>query len=250
MVPVAGNFRRVRFALVLSGLVVAACGAVSSEQLGKILDTTGGGLDTETVVAGLKQALEVGTERTVASTSKFDGYLANELICITLPEALQEMAKTARDIGLGDQVDQFEVGMNRAAERAADEATEIFWNSIKAMTIADGWDILNGDDSAATAYLRKQTWADLHSRYLPIVRNKMSEVGLYQVYRSLVDAYAALPLTSAPDLDLDAYITDRALDGLFTVLADEEKRIRTDPVARTTDLLRRVFAEDRPARSS
>jgi hypothetical protein len=242
----AVRIRRVRLAITLAGLLAAGCGAITGEQIGKILDTTGGRLDTETVVAGLKQALEVGTERTVTSTSKIDGYLANELIRIVMPGELKGMANTLRDVGFGGEVDKFEVGMNRAAEKAAGEATSVFWNSIKAMSFADAWGILNGDDSAATAYFRKQTSATLRSRYLPIVHDKMSEVGLYQVYQSLLDAYTALPFVTKPNFDLDAYITDRALGGLFTVLAQEEKRIRDDPVARTTDLLRRVFAEDWP----
>ena len=240
------RLRIARLTCTLAALVVAGCGAVTSEQLGEILNTSGGGLDTETVVAGLKQALEVGTERTVASTSKLDGYLANELIRIAMPAELKGMANTLRDVGLGGEVDKFEVAMNRSAERAAGEATDVFWSAIKAMTFADAWGILNGDDTAATAYFRKQTSAALRGRFGPIVRDKMSEVGLYQVYTSLLDAYAKLPFVSKPDFDLDAYITDRALGGLFTVLAQEEKRIRDDPVARTTDLLRRVFAESRP----
>jgi hypothetical protein len=223
-------------------LTVVGCGSLTSEQLGDILN--GGGpapLDTETVVAGLKEALKVGTDRTVADVGKLDGYWGNALIRIVMPEELQSMASTLRSVGLGGQVDQFELAMNRGAEQAAALAAPVFWDAITKISFADAWAILRGDDSAATTYFRAQTTATLTAQFRPKVQEQMQQVGLYKVYNHLLETYSALPLVSRPEFDLDGYITDQALGGLFTVLAGEEKRIRDDPVARTTDLLRRVF---------
>jgi hypothetical protein len=135
-------------------LISLGCSSISTEQFGDILVTGDQILDTETVVAGLKEALEVGTERTVATTSQYDGYWGHALIRIVIPSELNSVANTLRDIGLGEEVAKFELAMNRAAEQAAGEATSIFWNAIKRMSIADAWSILNGDDSAATVYFR------------------------------------------------------------------------------------------------
>lgn len=201
----------------------------------------GGPLDEQTVAAGLKEALRVGTERTVTSTSKLDGFFGNTLIRILMPEQFETAAGTLRTLGFGKQVDNFEMSMNRAAELAAGEATDIFWNAITQITIADAMGILNGNETAATDYFRSRTETSLRQRFMPIVQGKMSEVGLYSTYNELADYYDNLPLTTKPALDLDEYITERALNGLFTVLGQEEKRIREDPVARTTDLLKRVF---------
>ena len=204
----------------------------------KVLDAL---LDEQTVAAGLREALRVATERTVISTSKLDGFLGNALIRIVMPEQFEVAAKTLRAVGFGKQVDELEIGMNRAAERAAGEATEVFLNAITQMTLEDAFSILNGGDNAVTNYFRSRTEESLHERFKPIVTEKMSEIGLYKVYNGLTDYYNKLPLVTTPALDLDEYVTQHALDGLFTVLGQEEKRIRTDPLARTTDLLRRVF---------
>lgn len=198
-------------------------------------------LDEQTVAAGLREALRVATERTVESTSKLDGFLGNALIRIVLPEQFETAAKTLRTVGFGKQVDELEVGMNRAAERAAGEATSVFLNAISQMTLQDATSILNGGENAVTNYFRSHTEESLHERFKPIVTEKMSEVGLYKVYNGLTDYYNKLPLVTSPALDLDEYVTQHALNGLFTVLGQEEKRIRTDPLARTTELLRRVF---------
>ena len=198
-------------------------------------------LDEATVAAGLKEALRIGTERTVDVTSRVDGFWGNALIRIIIPEQFQGLAKSIRSVGLGRQVDEFERAMNRSAELAAKEATSVFWNAISAMTIADAFNILTGGETAATDYFRDRTYERLYDRFQPIVQTKMSEAGLYRIYNNLMDHYDALPITSKPTFDMDAYITEKSLDGLFTILAQEEKRIREDPLARTTDLLRRVF---------
>ena len=225
-------------------LVILGC-ATLQEDLADILNTgTGqdGALDEPTVIAGIKEALRVGTQNSVLSTSRLDGYLGNQLIRIVLPEQLESMASTMRQVGLGSQVDELEIGMNRAAELAAAEARDVFWDAITGMSVADAFGILNGGDTAATDYFRGRTQIVLYSRFHPIVQEKMEDVGLSRLYATVADSYNSLPLAGTPQLiDLDQYVTDRALAGLFTVLAQEEQKIRRDPLARTTDLLRRVF---------
>ena len=235
---VRGGFHCFLLILFLTGCAAEQTGINLGDLLG-----SGGPLDEKTVAAGLKDALRVGTERTVSSTSIVDGFLGNALIRIALPEQFETAASTLRKIGLGGQVDEVEVAMNRAAEMAAGEAKGVFWNAIGEMTLTDAFGILNGEETAATDYFRLRTSDELRTRFHPIVAAKMDEVGLYRVYEKAVDAYTALPLVSEPEVDLEAHITDRVLDGMFLVLAGEEKRIREDPAARTTDLLRKVFRE-------
>jgi len=225
-------------------LFLIGCAALQG-NLGDVLRTgsnEGGTLDEPTVVAGIKEALRVGTENTVLSTSRLDGYLGNQLIRIAIPDQLASAASTLRQVGLGGQVDELEVGMNRAAELAAGEARQVFWDAICGMTISDAFGILRGDDTAATDYFHGRTYATLETRFHPIVQEKIQEIGLSRVYSRIADAYNSLPLAGRSRLvNLDDYVTERALSGLFTVLAQEEQKIRRDPLARTTDLLRRVF---------
>jgi len=231
--------RRVAFAL---GLALATVSCTTTE-ISDLLRTAGGGSDNSlaTVVAGLKQALEVGTERAVALTGKDGGYSDNLRIRIGTPEKLEKAASALRSLGLGSFVDDLELQMNRAAERAAGEAKPVFWDAVRDMTFDDARAILKGPDTAATDYFRARTEPRLRELYAPIVERTLAEVGAVREYNRLLERYAALPFTTRPDLRLEDYVTDRALDGLFTMLADEERRIRRDPVARTTELLRRVF---------
>jgi len=210
-------------------------------------------LDTQTVVAGLKDALRVGTDRTVSLTSRVNGYLGNKLIRIHTPESLSQMTGALRAVGLGSKVDELEVSMNRAAEKAAGEAAAVFWKGIQQMTVEDAWGILDGGDTAATDYFRRTTSDELRARFSPIVANKMKAVGLVQLYDELTARYRAIPLASSfagEPPDLRQYVTQKALDGLFTVLGQQEAEIRRDPAARTTELLRRVFGDVSRKRSS
>ncbi len=233
--------------LALVAGLCAGCAELQNGNLaGDILRTMqtspGIGLDEQTVAAGLKEALQVGSERAVGLTSSPNGFWANELIRIAMPSELEPMAKTLRTIGFDRQVDQFEMGMNRAAEKASGEAKAVFWDAISGMTLTDAMGILNGGETAATDYFKARTSDTLRSRFQPIVQEKMSQVGLYQNYQQLMGAYTALPLVNQPSFDLDGYIADQGLDGLYTMLAQEEQRIRQNPAARTTELLQRVFA--------
>ena len=233
--------------LALALAAVASCSSLPKDMAGVLgSDGSGGGrggrLDEPTVIAGVKEALRVGTQNTVLSTSRIDGFLGNQLIRIALPEQLQSAASTLRQVGLGGQVDELEIGMNRAAERAAGEARDVFWSAITGMTVADAFGILRGGPTAATDYFRDRTEATLRSRFQPIVQQKIQEVGLGRAYGRVSTTYNSLRPAGAPPLvDLDDYVTDRALAGLFTVLGTEEQRIREDPAARTTELLRKVF---------
>lgn len=231
--------------IVSLSVIMAAYGcATLQEDIGNIINVGTGedDLDEPTVIAGIREALRIGTQNTVLSTSQLDGYLGNELIRIAIPEQLESMTSTLRQVGLGSLVDDLEVGMNRAAELAAAEARDVFWDAITKMTVSDAFGILYGDDNAATEYFHDQTHAVLRARFHPIIQEKIEEVGLSRVYGQVADAYNSLPLAGKPGLvDLDEYVTGEALEGLFTVLAREEQKIRQDPAARTTDMLKRVF---------
>ena len=223
-------------------LFMAGCSGLNAGTIEDIL-SAGGPLDESTVAAGLKEALQVGTERGVTTTSTIDGFLGNALIRIGLPEEYHKAAGLLRTAGFGSYVDELEVSMNRAAEQASAQARGVFWDAIKRMTIADAFAILQGADNAATEYFRAQTEAELRSRFLPIVTTKMEEVGLYRAHNDLMEYAQRVPFIEVPTVDMDAYVTDNALKGLFTVLAQEELKIREDPAARTSALLRRVFGE-------
>jgi len=234
--------RHIRLATLALLFGLAGCASFQDGSLGDILNSGNPALDEATVTAGLKEALKTGTERTVRSVGVLDGYLANELIRIATPEDLRGVTAKLRQVGMGSTVDDLETGMNRAAEAAAGEAVAVFRDAITSMTIADAFGILRGGPRAATDYFSGRTRQTLEARYRPIVSREMQEVGVARLYGSMLDVYDAIPLTTKPALvELDAYVTDKALDGLFTVLAAEEARIRRDPAARTTELLRRVF---------
>ena len=220
------------------GLLAGGC----SSDGGSLLDVFGkGALDTETIVAGLKQALEVGTNNAVKTTSRTGGYWDNVAIRIPMPEKLKSVASTLRKVGLGGQVDAFERKMNDAAESAAAHATPIFVNAIKDMTFADAKGILSGGNTAATDYFRDKTSEGLTSLYLPIVKSRMRELGVMKAYDDLLARYLRVPFAPKPTVSIEQYVTDKGLAGLFNVLGKEERLIRESPAARTTELLKRVF---------
>jgi hypothetical protein len=198
-------------------------------------------LSDATTASGLSEALKVATERAVQSTSQPGGFLDNSRIHIALPGKLETMANGLRAVGMGAQVDELEVAMNHAAEKAAGEATPVFVDAIEGMSFQDAAGILKGGDTAATSYFKKKTTVPLTAKFRPIVDDAMKNVGVTKLYESLVGQYTSTPFVQAPKLDLNGYVTDKALSGLFTIVGDEEKKIRKDPVARSTDLLKQVF---------
>jgi hypothetical protein len=200
-------------------------------------------LDSETLGAGLKEALRVGTERAVDTLAQPDGYLGNADVRIELPGFLHTSANMLRRAGLSSQVDAFERSMNRAAESAVTEAAPIFADAITAMTLDDAQRIYNGGDTAATDYFRDKTWQPLRERFKPRVEEAMRAHQVTASYETLLAmARSELPLLGNVNLNLADHVTGEALDGLFLMLAREEKKIREQPLARTTDLLRQVFS--------
>jgi hypothetical protein len=193
------------------------------------------------IVEGLKEALEVGTANAVKLVAKENGYYKNPNIKIPLPESVQKVEKMLRGAGFGQKVDEFDLSMNRAAERAAPEAKSIFWDTIKQMEIADAKKILNGRDDEATRYFKDKTYGRLVEAFKPIVQTSMGEVGVTRTYQDLNSKVESIPFADILSFDLDQYVTDGALNGLFAMLAAEEKKIRSDPAARVTDLLKKVF---------
>ncbi len=199
-------------------------------------------LSESTAARGLKDALRLATERAVASTSRAGGFLDDPAIRIGLPGALSSVATALRGIGMGAQVDELELAMNRAAEKAAREATPVFADAISQMSFADAGGILRGGDTAATEYFEKTTSEPLRARFAPIVGRAMEGAGVGRLYEQLIGRYtSAVPFARAPSLDLDAYVTEQTLAGLFRVVGEEEKKIRSNPAARATDLLKQVF---------
>jgi len=200
------------------------------------------GLSESDIIKGLKEALEIGTGNAVTYVAKTNGYYQNGKIKIPLPENVQKVEKVLRVAGYGKQVDEFELSMNRAAEKAAPEAKSIFWNAIKGIQFADARKILNGRDNEATLYFKDKTSDKLSSIFKPIVHTSMSKVGVTQSYQVLENKVYSIPFAKKiVSFDLDQYVTDKALDGLFYMLAEEEKKIRNDPAARVTEILRKVF---------
>ncbi|MEN3040416.1 MAG: DUF4197 domain-containing protein [Bacteroidia bacterium] len=202
-------------------------------------------ISEEEVVAGLKEALRVSTDTTVRHLNRIDGYYGDELIRIVFPRDAWRLKAAIEALPNGEQLIQdLVIKMNRAAEEAADEAKPIFWNAISELSIQDGVAILKGDSVAATRYLREKTYDSLYARYKPKIQEAMESVGAQQAWEYLVDTYNDLPTTLNPitNRDLAAYVTDRALYGLFLKVGQHETRIRRDASFRVTDLLRRVFA--------
>lgn len=197
--------------------------------------------EKDTFAAGLKEALDIGTRNAVAAVAREDGYFGDARIRIPLPEKLEDAGKILRKVGMGDRVDEFILSMNRAAEKAAPRAGDIFMDAIRDMTVVDAYGIVRGDETAATDYFRQRTWDDLYALFRPVVTRSMAQSGVVQSYRRMMERYNALPLVKPVDVDIEGYVTDEALRGLFFMVAEEEKKIRRDPAARVTELLRKVF---------
>ncbi|HEU5323422.1 MAG TPA: DUF4197 domain-containing protein, partial [Methylomirabilota bacterium] len=201
----------------------------------------GAGPGEARVGAALKEALQVATDNAVGLTGRVDGYFLNQAIKILMPDHLRTLERGLRAVGYGAEVDEFVLAMNRAAERAAPGARKIFLDAIGEMTFDDARRILDGGDTAATDYFRGRTTDRLTAAFRPVVERTMNEVGVTRQYKDLVGRAQAIPFLRLDDHDIDAYVVDRALGGLFHVVADEERKIRTNPTARVTDLLREVF---------
>ena len=226
-------------------IVLSACTTAQINQTMKEINkATGTGSSDPTtaeVAEGLKEALINGITNGSNMASQLDGYFKNPKIKIPFPPDVQKVETKLRQIGMGDQVDKFVLTLNRGAEDAAKEAKPIFINAIKQMTIQDAWAILKGSDNAATEYLKKTTSSQLYDKFKPVIQTSLQKVNATKYYGDIVTTYNKIPLVEKVNPDLDDYATHKAMDGLFLLIADEEKKIRQDPVARTTDLLKKVF---------
>jgi hypothetical protein len=209
-----------------------------------VVSGPGNNLDDTTIAKGLKEALSTGTTRAVKAVSQRDGYFSNDLIKILLPEKIRSTADLLGKFGFQQEVDDFVLSMNRAAEKAAPKATEHFTTALKAMTFDDARAILQGDATSATQYFRQKTGDKIYADFKPVVVANMKDVGVTRNYTQMKDKFEAIPFAGAfGSFDLDHYVTTKAVDGLFTMLGEEEKKIRTDPAARGTELLKKVFGK-------
>ena len=238
---------RLRLALATIALVLIGATSVSAqldEWLKRLPQRPAGeGLGDGRIGQGLKEALRVGTENAVGLTSRVDGFFANQAIKILMPERLHSLEQGLRLIGYGDRVDELVLGMNRAAERAAPSARKIFVDAIGEMSIEDARRLLAGADTAATDYFKGKTTERLTVAFQPVVARTMNEVGVARQYKDLLAQAQAIPFFRAESYDLDRYVVGKSLDGLFHVVGEEERKIRKNPTARTTELLREVFSQ-------
>ena len=228
-------------------IVVFVMTIPASPQIDQIFKGLGigqqSGLSDVKIGSGLKEALQIGAENTVNLTGRADGYFLNQAIKILMPEKLRTLEKGLRVVGYGPQVDEFILSMNRAAEQAAPFAKQIFWDAIGEMTFEDARKILSGNQTAATDYFKTKTTDKLTAAFRPVVEKSMNEVGVTRQYKELVGRYQTIPFVKSETFDIDSYVVSKALDGLFHVLGEEERKIRTNPAARTTDLLKEVFGK-------
>jgi len=204
--------------------------------------TDGTGISDTMIANGLRQALDFGIQKQVSKLTQTDGFYKNELVKILLPQELQKVDQTLRDVGLGNLADEGLKILNRAAEDAVKEATPIFVDAVKGITFADAKNILLGSDNSATNYLKGRTQTALYGKFNPVIQNSFSKVGADQIWNTIITKYNALPLTNDVNPDLTDYVTQEALKGVYTMIAVEEKNIRTKVSSRTTNLLKQVFA--------
>jgi Protein of unknown function (DUF4197) len=203
----------------------------------------GDSLSTNDVAGGLKEALSKGVQQGTAKLSNVDGFFKDAAIKILMPPEAVKAEKTLRGLGLGSQVDDAILSMNRAAEDASKSASPIFINAIKQMSIEDAWGILKGGDSSATKYLRTKTTSPLMAAFKPVIDQSLTKVDATKYWNSVVGAYNKVAIFNKINPDLSAYVTEKALAGIFYEIAQEEVKIRKDPAERTTEILKKVFGK-------
>lgn len=230
-------------------LAVAAYTLSSCAELLQVANQLPGVLEQGNVdiAGGLKEALNNGINKQVVKLTAVDGFFKNEAVKILLPDELKKVDKTLRDVGLSKLADEGLKVLNRAAEDAVKEATPIFVDAIKGMTFTDAKNILMGNESAATTYLQNSTSTALYAKFNPVIKSSFAKVGADKVWSNIITKYNSLPLTKDVNPDLTDYTTNKAMEGVFKMIAVEEKNIRTDLSSRTSDLLKKVFAmQDKP----
>ena len=233
-----------KFALLAILFPLTCCSQIDFKKISKEVDKTIKGekpLTNDEIIRGMKEALTVGSNNAAGSASKLDGFFKNPVIKIPFPPEAREMETKLRAMGMGKQVDEFILTVNRAAEEAAKQSASVFVNAITSMTINDGLSILRGADTAATGYLRKTTGVQLHDMFKPVIKNATQKVQVTKYWNPLASTYNSLPFVKKVNPDLEEYITQRALNGLYYLVSQEEIKIRKDPMARVTEILKRVF---------
>ncbi len=232
--------------------VVLICGLMatlgSAQDIKSVLKGAAGvggtGAGQGDAAAGLKEALAVGTGNAVQALSKSNGYFGDAAVKILLPDKMQKAAEVLKKAGYQKEVDDFILSMNRAAEQAAPKAKPIFEDAVKKMSFDDAQKILKGGNTAATDYFKAKTTPQLSEAFKPVIGDSMNQVGATRSYKALTDRYNSLvPFGKMDSFDLDSYVTGKSLDGMFFKVGQEEAKIRTNPAARTTDLLKKVFAK-------
>lgn len=228
-------------------LAFSACTAAQISQTlndaSGILLGEGEALTSEDVGNGLKEALIKGVSKGSDQASKLDGFFKDPLLRIPFPPEVQKVETKLRQLGMDKLVDDFVLSLNRGAEKAAGEAKPVFISAVKSMTIQDAWNILKGEDDAATQYLSKTTSSQLYEKFKPIVSQSLESVNATKYYSDMVNTYNKIPFVDKVNPDLEDYATNKTIDGLFVLIKNEEANIRENPGARTTDLLKKVFAQ-------
>lgn len=233
-----------KIVIVFSALILlVGCAEMTKvmEDANKAINSGNQPLSNGEVIKGLKEALTIGTKNSTSLTSKLNGFYKNPEIFIPFPPEALKVKEKVEALGMENQVDKFVMTMNRAAETASKEATPIFVNAVKEMTIADGFAILNGGDNAATNYLKNKTSGQLKIKFNPVVKDAISKVEVTKYWNPVINTYNKIPFITKQNPNLDDYITTKAMEGLFIMIEKEEKKIREDPMARVTDILKRVF---------
>ena len=231
--------------LVVFAMIGCGCQSPGMKNLWDSVNkgATSGALTNSEVIAGLKEALTIGARESASLASAVDGFYKNPKIAIPFPAEAQTVKDVLIKTGLSKQVMDFEQSMNRAAELAAKGAFDVFAGAVKEMTIADGFAILNGGETAATNYLREKTYIPLRAKFSPIVKDAIQKVNVTSYWNPLVNAYNIIPGVTKQNPNLDEYITGKAIDGLMTLIAEQEMKIRKDPAAQVTALLQKVFGK-------
>ena len=235
-------------AVVSIGVLFYGC---STSQINSAVKTAGGiltegsaGLTSEEVGKGLKEALIQGVSKGSAQASQTDGYLKNDLLKILMPPEMAKVDQKLRSLGMNKLMDDFMVTMNRGAEDAAKQAKPIFVSAITSMSIQDAWSILKGDKSAATNYLKSATGGQLYTSFKPVIKSSLEKVNATKYYTDIISTYNKIPFIEKINPDLNDYVTNKAVDGLFVLVQQEETNIRENPTARATDLLKKVFTPE------
>lgn len=240
--------RRVRPLTVAAGAMAAGLALSSCAEMSQIVQAgapatgqSNQSANQSALTRAIKESLELGSTRAAELLSQTGGYQNSPIYRIQLPQTVQPLAAKLRQFGLGGQVDRIETLMNQGAERAAVEAKTVFINAVRGMTVTDALGIIRGSNTAATDYFRQHTETDLRTRYLPIIKNNLEQIGFYKQYQQLLTAYQQLPLTNKPDLDLEQHVLTQSLNALFTQVAEEEQAIRKDPLGRGSSAIAAVF---------